>query len=196
MPVIKLWCLPLLTEAKLRKLHQDIVRAVVSVTELGLKTQNDMTVLFPTDMMKYGLGEEVIVEVTGLFARRSRTPEVRARLANHLGRAVQEHVPQAMIEVFVTSFKPEQGFWTSKLSTIDQAKQLRPDLPPGGWLHCVVMVLGLSVRSSNCLQAGNVLYLRDLVLKTEFDLVQMGLIRKEIRHIKQELAIRGLALAG
>jgi len=196
MPVIKLWCLPQLTEAKLRKLHQSIVRAVISVPELGLKTQDDMTVLFPTDMMKYGLGEEVIVEVTGLFVKRTRTPEVRARLANHLGRAVQEHVPQAMIEVFVNPFKAEQGFWSSKPAATGQTKQLRPDLPPEGWLHCVVMVLGLSVRSSNCLQAGNVLYLRDLVLKTEADLIQMGLIRKDIRHIKQGLAIRGLALAG
>jgi len=90
------------------------------------------------------------------------------------------------------------GWYTlEELMEHNRSKQLlRPDLPPEGWLHCVVMVLGLSVRSSNCLQAGNVLYLRDLVLKTEADLIQMGLIRKDIRHIKQGLAIRGLALAG
>ena len=80
MPVIKVWCLPAQNEVQLRELHQTIVTAVVSVSELKLKDENDMTCLFPPDQMQYGLGSEVIVEVTGLFAKRNRTPQIKKRL--------------------------------------------------------------------------------------------------------------------
>ncbi len=90
MPVIKVWCLPEIDEPKLNALHKSIVRAVVSVEELGIKDENDMTCLFVPDMMKYGLGSEIVIEVTGLFAKPERTDEVRQRLAERLGQAVKE----------------------------------------------------------------------------------------------------------
>jgi hypothetical protein len=111
MPVIKVWCLPQMEEAKLNELHQTIVAAVVGVEELGLKDENDMTCLFPPDMMKYGLGSEIIVEVTGLFEKPERTASVHERLAWHLGMAVQRLYPKATIECFIYPFNPAQGFW-------------------------------------------------------------------------------------
>lgn len=114
MPVIKVWCLPEMEEDKLRQIHKDIVQAVVSVKELGLNGERDMTCLFPKDMMEYGLGEEIIVEVTGLFERPERTEEVRSRLAECLGKVLKQHFPKAMVECFVFPFDPKQGFWTSE----------------------------------------------------------------------------------
>lgn len=116
MPVIKVWCLPAeLKEDDLRQLHRQMVNAVVSVRELGLKDQNDMTILFPVDMMKYGLGEEIIVEVE-MFERPERAPEVKKRLVANLGFVLKMHFPKAKVEVGpVKTFNPEtDGFWFSQ----------------------------------------------------------------------------------
>lgn len=116
MPIIKVWCLPAIDEPKLNELHQNIVRAVVDVPELGLKDEKDITCLFPPDMMKYGLGSEIVIEVTGLFEKPERTDEVRERLARYLVLSVQELFPETeLVECFVYSFNPSQGFWSSKM---------------------------------------------------------------------------------
>jgi phenylpyruvate tautomerase PptA (4-oxalocrotonate tautomerase family) len=114
MPVIKVWCLPPQTEAELNELHRHIVAAVVSVEELGLKDQNDMTCLFQPDMMHYGLGEEIIVEITGLFEKPERTEEVQRKLATRVGRVIDALFPKTLVECFVYSFAPSQGFWCNR----------------------------------------------------------------------------------
>lgn len=113
MPVIKVWCLPKgQGEADLNRLHQAIVKAVVSVSELGLRDESDMTCLFPPDLMQYGLGEEIIVEISNLFEKPERTVEVLQRLVTKVGEAVQTLYPKAMVECSVTTINPAQGFWT------------------------------------------------------------------------------------
>ena len=115
MPVIKVWCLPSgQTEEALNLLHQSIVGAVISISELGFKSQNDMTCLFPPDLMQYGLGEEIIIEIGGLYDKPERTQEVRQRLAKNVGEVVKKLFPEAKVECFVTTFNPAQGFWTSE----------------------------------------------------------------------------------
>jgi hypothetical protein len=114
MPVIKVWCLPKgITERKLNEIFEGIVSTVESVSELGLKGQRSMTVLFPPDAMKFGLGTEIIVEVTGLFVKPERTDEVRQRLSKVLGITIEKFFPKAMVECFVQPFDPAQGFWTN-----------------------------------------------------------------------------------
>lgn len=115
MPVIKTWCLPRVGETKLNALHQALVQAVKSVPELGVKTERDITCLFPSDMMKYGLGTEIIIEVTSLYEKPERTEEVRGRLAQALVDAVRaQFLDTDLIECFVNSFNPAQGFATSR----------------------------------------------------------------------------------
>lgn len=114
MPVIKVWCLPKgQGEADLNRLHQAIVKAVVSVRELGLYGENDMTCLFPPDLMQYGLGEEIIVEIGTLYEKPERTVEVRQRLARSVGEAVKAIYPKAMVECFVATINPAQDYWIS-----------------------------------------------------------------------------------
>ncbi len=113
MPMIKIWCLPKSTERKLNQIFKDIVKTVEGIPELGLKGKHSMTVLFLPDMMKFGLGTEIIIEVTGLFEKPERTADVRNRLAEHLGWALKEHFPKAMVECFVFPFDSSQGFWTN-----------------------------------------------------------------------------------
>jgi len=117
MPIIKLWCLPAgQSEDDLRKVHKAVVAAVVAVPELGLTDETQMTCLFPPDLMTYGLGEEIIVEISGLFDKPERTPEVRQQLAQGVGSAVYLLYPNAKVECFVQTFDPAQGFWVSKPS--------------------------------------------------------------------------------
>lgn len=114
MPVIKVWCLPSMEEERLNALHQAVVRGVCGVSELGLKDENDMTTLFPSDLMKFGLGTDIIVEITGLDDKPERTQEVRNRLAHNVGGAVREFFPEAKVECFVHPFNHDQnGFWSS-----------------------------------------------------------------------------------
>jgi hypothetical protein len=113
MPVIKVWCLPAdRTEDDLRRLHQGIVAAVLSVPEPGLRSEHEMVCLFPPDLMQYGLGEEIVVEVTGLFEKPECTLEVRNQLAQSIGERVETLYPEAMVEVFVYPFNQDvSGFW-------------------------------------------------------------------------------------
>lgn len=114
MPIIKVWCLPPnQSEEALNHLHQTIVKAVLCISELGLQSQNDMTCLFPPDLMKYGLGKEIIVEISGLFEKPERTAEVRQRLAVSVGSAVSVLYPDAKVECSVSTIDPAKGFWTS-----------------------------------------------------------------------------------
>ncbi|NCD01010.1 hypothetical protein EOL94_02875 [bacterium] len=85
----------------------------MSIAELGLKNENEMTCLFVPDLMSYGLGEEVIVEIGGLYDKPERTEKVRQNLAESVGRSVKDLYPKARVECFVLTFNPKQGFWVS-----------------------------------------------------------------------------------
>ena len=112
MPVIKVWCLPKVGQLKLRKLFKSIITAVEGITELGLKGSDSMTVLFPTDMMNYGLGTVIIIEVT-LPKKLWRTVKVRRRLAESVGTTLKEYFPKAVVQCTIHQFDPKQGLWTS-----------------------------------------------------------------------------------
>ena len=123
MLVIKVWCLPVVDEAKLNKLHKSIVRAVVSIPELELKDEKDMTCLFPSDMMEYGLGSDIVVEVTELFVNTKYPNTVRQLLAEQLGIAVNAQFPDAdIVRCVIHPFSPYQGFWSSKHSDRSPSK--------------------------------------------------------------------------
>ena len=114
MPVIKVWCLPAdQTEENLNRLHQAIVKAVISISELGLKSEKEMTCLFVPDLMSYGLGEEIIIEICGLYDKPERTDNVKQNLSESVGKSVKALYPNARVESFVSTFNPKQGFWMS-----------------------------------------------------------------------------------
>lgn len=63
-PVVKVWCLPKLSEKKLKDLFVGIVDGLKEVPSLGVKNEQDVLVLFPTDAMQYGVGSEIYVEIS------------------------------------------------------------------------------------------------------------------------------------
>ena len=114
MIVIKVWCLPSdQSEGDLNRLHQAIVKAAVSIPELRLGDENDMVCLFPTDLMKYGLGEEIIVDINGLPYIPRKNATVCEQLARCVGESVSVLYPKARIECVVIRFSSSQGVWTS-----------------------------------------------------------------------------------
>ena len=118
MLVIKVWCLPRLEEAQLNQLHQSLIGAVVGVPKFGVKDEKGVVCLFPSDMMQYGLGEEVIVEVTGVKEMwTGKDTDSWNQLAARLGHAIRGHVSEARVECFVYGFRPTNGHWSSDNST-------------------------------------------------------------------------------
>jgi hypothetical protein len=66
-PTIKVWCLPAdSNEEQLKKLHENLVKQMSYFKESGVESENDMLNLFPSDLMKYGLGSEIKIEITDL----------------------------------------------------------------------------------------------------------------------------------
>lgn len=99
--VVKVWWLPpKQTEGKLQLIFNSIVSAVTSVPEFNVKNQNDMLVIFPEDLMKYNLGEKILVEVTilgwGTFFSQSQD-----KLEKGIGKAITDLYPNATVHLLM-----------------------------------------------------------------------------------------------
>ena len=111
---IKVWCLPIdQSEEDLNSLHQAIVKSVVSVPETETKSENDMVCLFPADLMKYGLGEEIIIEIDGLPIILRNDMEVREQLAQCVSKSVCRLYPDAKVECSVKRSNPATKVWVT-----------------------------------------------------------------------------------
>lgn len=181
MPIIKIWCLPKLDEENLREIHQSVVNAVEKVEVLGLKGESSITTLFPTDMMSYGLGTEVIIEVCGLFVKPERTPAVRNELARNLVESLHGFFPEAFVECFIQNFDPAQGFWSSKselmIPNLDELR--RKSLED----------LDLSIRGYNALKNAGLLTIDDVLTRTEEEVSSVkNFGRKDRVDLKETLA--------
>jgi len=114
MIVIKVWCLPSdQSEDALNLLHKAIVEAVISVSEGGVKDENDMVCLFPTDLMKYGLGEEIIVEISGLPSILPEDLTVREQLAMQVAESVVKLYHKAKVQCSVRGPDPSEKVWVA-----------------------------------------------------------------------------------
>jgi phenylpyruvate tautomerase PptA (4-oxalocrotonate tautomerase family) len=115
MPIVKVYGVPPTTpQETLKDLAEKLVEAVVSIPELNLKS-NEVSVFFPSDLMEWGLGEEIIAFVDGIFITPERTDAVRKTLAQRIGFALWRAFPrrETLFECFVRPFEPSCGFWSS-----------------------------------------------------------------------------------
>jgi hypothetical protein len=63
---IKVWCLQGdLAQKMYEDLHKKLVAAMVDIKHLNIRDENDLLVLFPKDLMQYGLGNELLIEFGG-----------------------------------------------------------------------------------------------------------------------------------
>jgi hypothetical protein len=116
MLIVKVWCLPKSSEEELRKIHKAVVAAVISVTGFvpgtSIKSEKDLLVLFPADLMGYGLGDEIAVEVTGIDYRglsRSNT----VQLLRRIGEALAVIFEKSYVECREIHSDMDDPFWSS-----------------------------------------------------------------------------------
>ncbi|MBP6974563.1 MAG: hypothetical protein KBB54_01320 [Candidatus Pacebacteria bacterium] len=191
MPVIKTWCLPKMEEKELHDLHNALVAAVVSIEELGYKSEKDMTLLYPSDLMQYGLGTDIVVEAT-MFEKPMCTSTVKQKLAKALGTVIQQKIPTAeRVGCFVYSFNRPSGFWTSVLSE-DGFTQEQEDILNSTKLED----LDISVRAMQCIKSAKITSLRDLVGYRESDLMKFrNFGQRSATELNEALVRIGLQLS-
>ncbi len=100
------------TQMELEQFATTLVTTIVGVEELRL-TPKLVSVFFPPDRLKAGLGGEIIVFVEGLFYALDRTHSVKEQLACLIVDKTCKLFPCAtMVECFVRTFcQEEEGCW-------------------------------------------------------------------------------------
>lgn len=99
--------------------------------------------------------------------------------------AYAARILQEQLQVFINFQEPEVG----------QAEEEKDELPFNRNLLRKVEELELSVRSANCLKNDNIVYIGDLVQKTEADMLRTpNFGRKSLNEIKEVLTNMGLHL--
>jgi hypothetical protein len=112
MVIVKVWCLPEgLTEEELQDFFWKIVSTAKSVHGAGVSSEKDVLILFPTDRMKWGLGEDILAEIGGL-PRISR--ESKKVFGQRVGETIKERFPSAHVESVVENLDPRRTItWAS-----------------------------------------------------------------------------------
>lgn len=100
MLTIEVKCLPDTPEEDLRKLYKAIVTSVRSIPELGIKDEIEMLVLFPKDMMQFGLGTNILIEISR-FRTDSDPIKHGKLLAKKVGEVVSSQYITARVDCFV-----------------------------------------------------------------------------------------------
>lgn len=110
MPIISVDCLPVdLPREAYVELIEQLHLEVSAIAELGLHGGDDITVLLPADLCTFGLGEEIVSRVFGLFEKPERTIEIRNRLCQVICEVLEafaiKYVPQCRkIEALVIKY--------------------------------------------------------------------------------------------
>ena len=99
--------------------------------------------------------------------------------------ALAARILQDQLQLFINFEEPRAAL----------AGDMKPELPFNPHLLRKVDELELSVRSANCLKNDNIVYIGDLVQKTEAEMLRTpNFGRKSLNEIKEVLAHMGLAL--
>jgi DNA-directed RNA polymerase subunit alpha len=100
--------------------------------------------------------------------------------------AYASRILQDQLQIFITFDEPKKAV---------EAVDGKPDLPFNPALLKKVDELELSVRSANCLKNDNIVYIGDLIQKTEGEMLRTpNFGRKSLNEIKEVLATMGLSL--
>ena len=100
--------------------------------------------------------------------------------------AYASRILQDQLQIFITFDEPKK---------VVEAVDGKPDLPFNPALLKKVDELELSVRSANCLKNDNIVYIGDLIQKTEGEMLRTpNFGRKSLNEIKEVLTTMGLSL--
>jgi len=97
------------SKEKLKKYWEDLRLALYGTSEFS--SFSKVTVFFPRDILQTGLGEEIIISVSGfLYDRVAR--DVMDRYAKELGKITKVFFPDSLVEVSI-HFSSRYLVWTS-----------------------------------------------------------------------------------
>jgi len=124
MPVLIIYGIPRgISEKHIDLLQGTLKSAVTEINELAID-QSQVTCLLPLQHPEpreifipssgWPQSKEIIIFIDGLFDKPQRNAKVRSKLAESVGKAMKKFFPEALVEVFVRPFNPDQGFWAEK----------------------------------------------------------------------------------
>lgn len=109
--LLKVWCLPKeLTEEQLKELFRSLLEAAKDVPNTGVFNENDITILFPADRMEWGLGDDIIAEISDVPVGLGFVG--KKRLAGRIGRTLTVRFPSSFVKCKVMEETVE--VWTSR----------------------------------------------------------------------------------
>jgi DNA-directed RNA polymerase subunit alpha len=138
----------------------------------------------PVRRVAYRVEPTRVGQVTN-FDRLLLTVETNGTIGAEDAVALAARILQDQLQLFINFEEPRQI----------SAEEHRDDLPFNRNLLRKVDELELSVRSANCLKNDNIVYIGDLVQKTEQEMLRTpNFGRKSLNEIKEVLAAMGLSL--
>ncbi len=138
----------------------------------------------PVRRVSYKVENTRVGQVTD-YDKLSLTVETNGTITPEDAVALASRILQDQVQMFINFDEPK--------ATVE--KEEKTDLPFNRNLLKKVEELELSVRSANCLKNDNIVYIGDLVLKTESEMLRTpNFGRKSLNEIKEVLTTMGLHL--
>jgi len=114
--------MPVVGQALLEELANSLMASTSAI--LGIRPE-EVSVFYPVDRMRKGLGEELVCFVEGLFPTSDRTKEVRQRLAHALETILSDfargNIPaHHFVQVFVKQFDPQKDCFATCEFVLDR----------------------------------------------------------------------------
>jgi len=112
-PIVKVFLVPgEWKEKQLQDCFDELVAAAKTVPVMRVSSEEDIIVLFPKDLMRKGLGTEVVIEVSLNFYPGLGDTQKRD-VAYAMWRVMQDFLPKAHIQCTVSTFETVHGYFES-----------------------------------------------------------------------------------
>lgn len=142
------------------------------------------SIFSPVQKVSYKVDHTRVGQVTD-YDKLTLTIETNASLSPEDALALAARIMQDQLQIFINFEEPE----------VKEDENAASELPFNRNLLRKVDELELSVRSANCLKNDNIVYIGDLVLKTESEMLRTpNFGRKSLNEIKEVLTTMGLSL--
>lgn len=125
MPVLRISLLPEMSEDKVKELLIALIMAVMEV-DVAIEGEEDIFVLFPSDVMRHGIGAYILVEYDDVMKYNDRHISFASMLTTALADIVSEYFPSAFIQVSLRSSDGIAYVWNKRMGREIERYVLRP----------------------------------------------------------------------
>ena len=184
----------LLAMVNLGKASVEIIKALLAEKDLALRSKEVPLEILDSrvdgDYLNLTVRTSNILQAESIFTVRDLTAksEIELLAKVNLGKVSVTEIKDALAErgLALRSPKPE----TAQDIATTQAQEISPEV-----LNQEIDVLELSVRSTNVLKGEGIYFIKDLLARSEIDLLEIpSMGNKTVAEIKDALAQHGLAL--